>query len=85
MIFKNFNGVEFDGRQVRVELVGKDSGGGDEGGSERKNHSAVLVENVISKTVRVVTANAHDINVGTRDCVSMYFIKTPIIASLQWI
>jgi ATP-dependent RNA helicase DeaD len=35
-ILKGFTGVEFDGRQVRVEVTGKDTPGGDEGGSERK-------------------------------------------------
>jgi ATP-dependent RNA helicase DeaD len=35
-ILKGFNGVEFDGRQVRVEVTGKDTPGGDEGGSEAK-------------------------------------------------
>jgi ATP-dependent RNA helicase DeaD len=35
-ILKGFTNVEFDGRQVRVEVTGKDTPGGDEGGSERK-------------------------------------------------
>jgi ATP-dependent RNA helicase DeaD len=35
-ILKGFTGVEFDGRQVRVEVTGKDTPGGDEGGSEGK-------------------------------------------------
>jgi ATP-dependent RNA helicase DeaD len=35
-ILKGFNGVEFDGRQVRVEVTGKDTPGGDESSEPKK-------------------------------------------------